>query len=372
MKTIHKPYLLLFAALAFILAACAQVVEAKPQPEALSQVEAAPQATESVAGKCLRRSEDTRLLVDIVHGFCVQFPAEYDIAYPNESEIMLIKGSMVNVEEPSAHIEVKPAEGVTLAQAADQIAADYAIPGMDVKRTELTIGGEPAIMLDGLSGQDPNRQVVVIHGANLYHFYFMPMVEKQSDMYKKAEALYKTVVGSFTFRTETNVCPDCQEETQPSSEQSNEDPKTAMISGWIWHDTCASGKDGEPQPASTPQGCVKEDSPLGPYHADGVMAVGEPLIEGVVVSLGEGACPSTGLAEQSTITTDLSYSFAGLSAGTYCVSIDPQREPTFSILRPGVWTYPAISQDVISATVTLAPAEYKGMVNFGWDYQFLP
>jgi hypothetical protein len=91
-----------------------------------------------------------------------------------------------------------------------------------------------------------------------------------------------------------------------------------------------------------------------------------------VVTLGEGECPSTGLAEVSTITSDLSYSFSGLKAGTYCVSIDPQREPNFSILRPGVWTYPTISQDVISTTVTLAAGEYKGMVNFGWDYQFQP
>ena len=117
---------------------------------------------------------------------------------------------------------------------------------------------------------------------------------------------------------------------------------------------------------------MKEDSPLGLYHADGVLATDEPLIEGVVVTLGEGACPSTGLAESSTIITDLSYSFSSLKAGTYCVSIDPQREPNFSILRPGVWTYPLVSQGVISTTVTVAAGEYKGMVNFGWDYQFRP
>src|SRR5574341_961865 len=138
MKTNSKPYLLLFAALVLILAACAQVAEAQPQAGALPQLEAGPQPeeasqiSEKEAAKCLRSSDERRLLVDIVHGFCVQFPAEYDIAYPNENEIMLIKGSMVNVEEPSAHIEVKPAEGVTLEQAADQIAADYAIPGMEV------------------------------------------------------------------------------------------------------------------------------------------------------------------------------------------------------------------------------------------------
>jgi hypothetical protein len=150
------------------------------------------------------------------------------------------------------------------------------------------------------------------------------------------------------------------------------DPQSAIITGWVWHDLCASGKDGEPAPATTPAGCVKEESPLGTFHADGTFSKTEPLIEGVVVTLGEGACPSTGLAETPTITSDLSYSFSGLKAGIYCVSIDPQREPNFSILRPGVWTFPTTSQAVIEATVRVAPGEYKGMVNFGWDYQFQP
>jgi hypothetical protein len=228
----------------------------------------------------------------------------------------------------------------------------------------LTIDGEAAIMLDGLSGQDPNRQVVVLHKDYLYRLFFIQFNKDQPEAYAKAETLYTTVIQSFNFRPESNACPGC-----PAPE---EDSQTAMISGWVWHDLCESGKDGETAPATTPEDCVQEDSPLGNFHADGAFSNTEPLIEGVVVTLGEGACPSTGLAETATIITDLSYNFAGLKAGTYCVSIDPQREPNLSILRPGVWTYPTISQDVISTTITLAADEYKGMVNFGWDYQFKP
>ena len=155
-------------------------------------------------------------------------------------------------------------------------------------------------------------------------------------------------------------------------DQTQGDPQTTMISGWVWHDLCESGKDGETAPATNPEGCVQEESPLGNFHADGTFSNTEPLIGGVVVALGKGACPSTGLAETSTIITDLSYSFSGLKAGTYCVSIDPQREPNFSILRPGVWTFPETNQELISATVSLTSGEYKGMVNFGWDHQFQP
>jgi len=157
-----------------------------------------------------------------------------------------------------------------------------------------------------------------------------------------------------------------------AEDQTQEDPGSAMISGWVWHDLCDSGKDGQTPPLSTMVGCVFGETGIGPYHANGVQDLVDPLIEGVVVSLGEGECPSTGLAETTTIITDLSYSFSSLKAGTYCVSIDPQSEPNFSILRPGIWTYPLVSQGVISATVTVTAGEYKGMVNFGWDYQFRP
>jgi hypothetical protein len=178
-------------------------------------------------------------------------------------------------------------------------------------------------------------------------------------------------VSSFTLEIvmETGIG---QINLEVKEEQTQEDPGAASISGWIWHDQCNSGKDGQPAPVTTPPGCVKEDSPLGLYHANGILATDEPLIEGVVVTLGKGACPSTGLAETTTIITDLSYMFTSLNAGKYCVSIDPQREPNFSILRPGEWAYPVVTQNVIGITVTVTPGEYKGMVNFGWDYQFRP
>jgi len=356
---------------ALVLSACTPAVAALPESGTTPSAEMTPPAVstdtgsgQTVTGKCIRSSDEVRLLINSVHGYCLQYPAEYDVFHPNESEMKLFKRSMLNVSEPSVSIKVQPADGMTADQAADGFLASYTLLESDVVRVTLEIDGEAAIMLDRLPGQEINRQVFVLHNDYLYQLTFLPMDESQPEIYARAEALFNTVVGSFNFSPESNACPDC-----PAPE---EFPQSASISGWIWHDQCDSGKDGQPAPVTTPPGCVKEDSPLGLYHADGVLAVEEPLIKGVVVTLGEGACPSTGLAEQTTIVNDLSYMFTSLKAGTYCVSIDPQSEPNFSILRPGVWTYPLVSQGVISATVTVTAGEYKGMVNFGWDYQFQP
>jgi hypothetical protein len=149
---------------------------------------------------------------------------------------------------------------------------------------------------------------------------------------------------------------------------------TGSISGWVWLDQCDSGLDGQSAPTSTPSGCIEESSPLGAYHADGVLDANELPIGGAVVKLRQRACSVTDLtkiiAQTMTLASDISYSFTGLKAGTYCLSIDPQEEPNFSLLRPGLWTYPSVTEGIISTTVTLNPGENKFDVNFGWDYQF--
>lgn len=157
------------------------------------------------------------------------------------------------------------------------------------------------------------------------------------------------------------------------------DVSTGAIFGWVWHDQCLPGQEGQPAPSTPPPGCIENFTPLGSYHGNGVLdtiytavGVNEQPIEGVTVRLFEGDCASAALnqvAETKTIATDISYSFTGLRPGTYCVSIDQQEDVNKSILLPGFWTYPRVTDDVITQTVTLQPQEAKYDVNFGWDYQ---
>jgi len=141
------------------------------------------------------------------------------------------------------------------------------------------------------------------------------------------------------------------------------DQALGSVNGWVWDDEC------ENESANSGANCVQVDNS---YRGDGLMETDEPPIEGVKVTLGMGACPSTGLKETTTIATDISYSFLGLDAGTYCVSIDPRIEPNAKILLPGRWTYPSAANDAVGSTITLGDGENKFDVNFGWDYQSLP
>jgi hypothetical protein len=147
-------------------------------------------------------------------------------------------------------------------------------------------------------------------------------------------------------------------------------PDTASVNGRVWHDLCAIAG-GEGSLAVTPSdGCVPSSD--GGYQANGQLEDGEPGLGGVLVQIGVGACPAFGLASATT-GLDGGYSFAGLDAGTYCVTVDASRAEN-GLLLPGGWTFPAVnaSNGVAGHTVTLTEGERRTEVNFGWDYQFLP
>ncbi|MEE8355737.1 MAG: hypothetical protein V3R33_00370, partial [Anaerolineales bacterium] len=66
------------------------------------------------------------------------------------------------------------------------------------------------------------------------------------------------------------------------------------------------------------------------------------------------------------------YSLPGVTAGTWCVSVDALTPPNDTILIPGNWTYPVRDASPAESEEILGPSEDLIDVNFGWDYQFLP
>jgi hypothetical protein len=142
----------------------------------------------------------------------------------------------------------------------------------------------------------------------------------------------------------------------------------SVISGQVWHDLCAviefdQGSSLHPSP-----GCVERDG--GRYLANGAIDQDEAGLEGLLVELGEGTCPSTGLAVTITDADGL-YLFSGISAGQYCVSIDATRVQNAAILESGEWTHDS-AEDPAGRTLTLSDDENRSGVNYGWDFAFLP
>jgi hypothetical protein len=142
-----------------------------------------------------------------------------------------------------------------------------------------------------------------------------------------------------------------------------------MIQGTVWEDQCAAPGDGTPMPDVPPLGCVYPTP--GAIFTNQSYDPGEPGIPGLVVSLGLGACPSSGLRDVATW-QDGMFDFYMISPGTYCVSVESQNPYNTTTLLPGRWTYPADTDGntLASQTVTVNAGQDLTNVNFGWWYEF--
>ncbi|MCB8923519.1 MAG: hypothetical protein H6662_18180 [Ardenticatenaceae bacterium] len=172
--------------------------------------------------------------------------------------------------------------------------------------------------------------------------------------------------GTFTLAADNRI-EEVVPEPEPSvtPEPPAADSNSAAISGLVWHDLCAvTGGEGEAEATPSP-GCVVLEN--GGVQANGLLEEGEPGLANVIVSLGEGACPSTGFAEATT-NADGEYTFTDLPAGEYCVSVDVTNVENTAVLDPGSFTNPETGV----TAVTLSDGQTTSDINFGWDYEFLP
>jgi hypothetical protein len=169
-----------------------------------------------------------------------------------------------------------------------------------------------------------------------------------------------------TAEVELNVDPE-NLEVLPSP--STATPALGSIAGVLWHEICdySGGQAGEPVVLG--QGCVQWGAESWEFGPNQIYDPFEGGWEGVTLHLGVGPCPSTGLT--TTLTNAAGeYLFAGLSAGTYCVSYTNLGDGNDVILIPGGPTFPERGEDGFYQTVNLAQGENAIGVNFGYAFQF--
>lgn len=166
----------------------------------------------------------------------------------------------------------------------------------------------------------------------------------------------------FTFNSQ----PNCFLDQQPD--------ETALIKGFVFADYCTATVPWVPDGVGIFPPCDFGE-PHG-VHADGnrnrapyeheVLGTTIPAEEGipdVLVDLGVGPCPSTGLNQISTLNNGGFY-FTVPSPGVYCLSINKSVNPD---LDHGIWTLPLTSGPLAQFTITLQEGENLILQDFGWD-----
>jgi hypothetical protein len=198
-------------------------------------------------------------------------------------------------------------------------------------------------------------------------------VPRCAEVYWRVEARTGNLSGAysepffFTYASQDNCVPN----QQPGN--------LALIKGFLFADYCWSTVPWVPDGVGIFPPCTFGE-PYG-VHADGnrnrteyvheVLGKTIPAEEGIpdiLVDLGSGPCPSTGLNQMYTQNNG-GYYFLVQSLGTYCLSIS---KTTNIDLDHGIWTLPLTNNPVAQVTVTLEEGDDLILQDFGWDqYDYL-
>jgi hypothetical protein len=174
--------------LGLALLACSSSV----QPTAGPTIAAVPTAAASPA------VERSPRFTDDIEGYSFRFPGEFNVVVYGRSMCLTVADdTLMKCHVANGFVDVTEAGGQTLAEAADAIAAQ-ANPDIPVQRSEIAVGGEPAIQLDDIYAADVYRKVVVLHGDRLYVLTFVPWSES-AEGFPRVEKLYESILSTFEF-----------------------------------------------------------------------------------------------------------------------------------------------------------------------------
>ena len=151
--------------------------------------------------ECPGPGEGTQLLQNEAFGYCFLYPEDYIRVDPLPYEVCLVPGEpYMACHTANLILEVEQAAGRTADQFADEVVADAesALPGILIERTNQTISGEQAVVLEGLPGVAASRNIYLVHADRLYKLVFVPWDETGED-FTRLETLYSMVINSFTL-----------------------------------------------------------------------------------------------------------------------------------------------------------------------------
>ena len=130
-------------------------------------------------------------------GFCFSYPKAYS-QIPNNDMVEIVAPDLPGTDAKGLFwIETSDSYNRTAEEIADQ-EMTYAT-GMDVGRWTSTLGGEQAVVLDGMPGQDLQRRMYVVHQQTLFILAFMPTRSENTAESGQMESLYSTVTNSWAW-----------------------------------------------------------------------------------------------------------------------------------------------------------------------------
>lgn len=146
---------------------------------------------------CAEAVPGAHQLIYTAQGICFLYPDNYDVFQGEDGSLTLYVRSLLNTEAPFATVRLEALDGRTIQEIVPDYPSDAKLAAMSFLTIDL--GGEQAIVLDNLPGQDINRRVIAMHDGRLVDIMVARIGEEYGPVGEQAEALYQMMTETFQF-----------------------------------------------------------------------------------------------------------------------------------------------------------------------------
>jgi hypothetical protein len=150
-------------------------------------------------------SDAFQIYKDPAGRYCLLYPATFEVRQETPEQVTFNGPVLDNSLEPVfASLTIRN-EGPAAGRAMTDIMGDYWVvcnrPASKCVHQSLTLGGEPAEMVESVFGENPvgRRQVFVIHADTVYHLSLHPVDSNFPQAAPDVELMWQTLLDSFVF-----------------------------------------------------------------------------------------------------------------------------------------------------------------------------
>jgi len=204
-KMTRNKFITLFILLGILLTASCSRAQISPTPQATTP---APTSLPPTQSALPTQNAPATLAPQTV----VNAPLDYCFVYPQGFTIQL-NDPQVQVFWPISGvgsgatgmvwIDATDAGGRTAQEIADEEVNAF---GLSPLRSTVKLGGEDALVYEGMPGQDLIRKVYIVHNGLLYTLNFMPYASDNPTANAQTETLFATVIPSWIWMSSGVPC----------------------------------------------------------------------------------------------------------------------------------------------------------------------
>jgi hypothetical protein len=191
-KLIRKTFFNLFILIGILLSASCGPAQISPTPQANTPAPTSLPPTQNTTPTLTAQT-----VINAPLDYCFKYPQGYTLQLNHpQVEVFGPYSGVGGVVAGMVWIDVTDSQGRTAQEIADEEVNAF---GGSPLRSTVKLGGEDALVLEGMPGQDLIRKVYIVHNGQLYTLNFMPYQSENATANAQTETLFASVIPSWVW-----------------------------------------------------------------------------------------------------------------------------------------------------------------------------